>query len=483
MQVYEQSPDKTPHLFYMGREVIDAEGNPLIIYDVPVRQDIGVDGIRYTRKSAMGVRQTWLTPYSAVLLNGFDEASLAPVMTQHVIQEVSDDGGLTWYVPEVTERTIDADGDGLIDYLLTVGASSYCRISTVDNYFLEKCGKQEYEISAPGKLTRLYLEVTLHDVDQAIVDISDFDGSVIHNTVDNVITYLFYPDGIEYAVIDPYLTVTALSTTINIKTTAAPYFEIEFDQAKGGTTDIWYSGSGSTTNLCYANGLLALWINYGTLYKQLDSTTTTTLTLLESSNSRVRLRASGLIANVTGYSFVQDVTVLPSGHIFYHTTFTNNTGGMLTGIVTFLAGTNSATYTNETRFSDSEDTSPTYNTEWWYGMYTPDGMPTLVAGVMAASEKAQQSIRSFATNACGYATASHSLVNGESWWSCIVQSITGYADTQAEVDAELGQYNTTEAVFPTIVDTTGSFSVPTALQISGVDEFGTDGAYHLDGSV
>lgn len=467
MNVTEISPTATPHLFYMGREDLlnlDADGNPTIIYDVQVRQDITAEGIKYTRKSEKGVRQTILTPFSATLLNGVDEESLTPIMTQHIIQEVSTDGGATWFVPEVTDRAIDADADGLIDYLLTVGSSSYCRISTVDNYFLEKCGKQEYEISAPGALTRLYLEATLHDLEQSIVDISDFDGPCIYNTYVNssgetVVVYLFYPAGVEYAVIDPYLSVTEVAATITVSTDSAPFFRLVFDATKGGVIDEWYYGNGGVTNISHTTyGVYCIQTTTDITRYQSESAASE-IVIIESSPIRVVLRASGVYGNTAGYTFVQHITIYPSGYLFFETRFTNTTGSTLTFpsyLFTVSVNTNPTTYTNETRLYDNADSTPVYGESDWLGMFTPDGMPSVFACVLYADAKAQQVVSANATNRAIYQASSGSLGNGESVLHSAVLYLAGFSDTDAEIDADFTQYF--RDVPPTIVDSLGSFA-------------------------
>lgn len=65
MRVFENTPEKQPQNFYMGREtgelrpVYDDAGGeigtePVIAYDVQVRQDITAEGIYYTRRCAKG---------------------------------------------------------------------------------------------------------------------------------------------------------------------------------------------------------------------------------------------------------------------------------------------------------------------------------------------------------------------------------------------------------------------------------------------
>lgn len=216
MRVFENTAEKQPQNFYMPRMV-----DGILVYDVAVQQYIDATGIYYTRKCAKGIRRLHLTPFSATVYTGVDEESLAAVMTQYIIQEVSDDNGVSWYVPVVVDRMIDADGDGVIDFLLSTGDAGFCSINTIDNFFLENTGKQTYEISAPGKLTRLKLEVVIHNPMEASIDITDFTGPVeysseVNDTGEDVITYLFYPEGIEYAVIDPYLSVDEQATYTDV---------------------------------------------------------------------------------------------------------------------------------------------------------------------------------------------------------------------------------------------------------------------------
>lgn len=482
MHVYEQSPEKTPELFYLP----DAGGNPT----VPVRQDIGADGIRYTRKSAMGVRQTWLTPNSAVLLNGPDEDNLAPVMTQHVIQEVSDDGGLTWYVPEVTERTIDANGDGLIDYLLTVGVSSYCRISTVDNYFLEKCGKQEYEISAPGKLTRLYLEVTLHDPDQARVDISDFDGPVIYNTVDNVVTYLFYPDGVEYAVIDPYLTVEETSVAIYVDMDALT-LNFNNNSTAYSSVQVCTLGYRSTSGIGTLCGM-SVRTPDGTTYS-LPNSKVATYTLLENTPTRVIIATSYNLTTIggtplTGSTSFDAVFYIYNDRVFIATTWV--TGAEITlqssNPYHHIIGVDYATVATpvgiyESGGSELTSSGGTYDSADYVGTLADEfDSQTIVtySTVSGGGSNIRQFLKSSQEHCIQYQGTIYAGTHK-------IFGVTTFEKTQAERLTLGNQYKdiVNNTNLPTIVDSTGAFSVPTAFQVPGEDAFGTDGAYHLDGSV
>jgi hypothetical protein len=227
METFRNHPDnlEAKPNFYLPRDTgeVDGDGNPVIAYDVEVRQDIDpvLGVITYTRKSKLGIQQIAITASDVTLYNGTDEDNLLPVMTQNVTLETSTDG-ITWASEPTVDRVIDADGDGLIDYLISTGASGYLQISSIYNWFTEGSGKQTYEFACPGKLGRVKLTCTIYDAEQAIINIDDFDGPVDYTLTDDVAEWIFYPEGVaDGGVVDPYIGVYDNGTSITVDFTSS----------------------------------------------------------------------------------------------------------------------------------------------------------------------------------------------------------------------------------------------------------------------
>ena len=244
-------------------------------------------------------------------------------------------------------------------------------------------------------------------------------------------TIIFEPDGVQDSlVVDPYLSITETSTTVNISTSD---FEIEFDEAKGGVIDIWYTDGGSTNYADATNGLLDHFINDGAEKAQHSITTGGVLEVIEQLSTRCTIRFAGDLT--TNVPFVQTITVYDSGYVSFETKVTNNTGASITGSTGGVRiKTDATNYASDTEIADnSNDATPTYNTEYWFGQYAT-GLNSVFCFILSADSDAQQDIYASSANSNEYRKDTVTFADGTSYLHKCFLYIEGTSTTEADIE-------------------------------------------------
>jgi hypothetical protein len=352
--------------------------------------------------------------------------------------------------------------------------------------FSELNKKWQWDVIAPGFTVRLVWIIDFTALGQQMIadgdivlDHSDYTGSISDDQGVAQRTIIFEPDGIDATggwVVDPYLSVDEQATTLNIKTDAAPFFEIEFDEGKGGVIDIWYQGDGGSTN--YANsteGLLDHFIDDGTERRQSDISDCV-MTVLESNSLRTVARFAGTLT--TNVDFEQYVAVYASGFIHFYTKVTNGTGGSITGKAGGVRiSTDATNYASDTEIADnSSDSTPTYNTEYWFGQYA-SSLNTVVCAIIYASTQAQQDTYSNSANVNEYYNNSPTFADSTSYEHVCVLYIGDNESTEANIQANVDEKVDLVMTAPTDGSEITDMVIPFDLSSDG---FTSDGARHLD---
>ena len=521
MKTFRNHPDNSvakPN-FYLPRDtgetrpVYDEQGvktgtEPVIAYDTQVRQDIDpvLGIITYTRKSKLGIQQIAITSSDVTLYNGIDEDNLLPVMTQNVTLETSTDG-ITWASEPTVDRVIDADGDGLIDYLISTGASGYLQISSIYNWFTEGSGKQTYEFACPGKLGRVKLTCTIYDDEQAIINIDDFDGPVEYTLTDDVAEWIFYPEGIaDGGVVDPYLSITETSTYIDVfvdDTDNTNYVHIKTYDSGRSSNDYIELFKGGTERMKSRHAF-----EVGNTPYSIHYDAAATMTVLGDTPVRAVLLHQGTptnssgtaLSNVTSYQHMIYIYPMDSANrvkIFVDIELVQDASITHSDAQTYPAIlacqetslSNDADYHEASGSEASSSDGNNYDSAEYLTRLGDEMTGQLVllsdsTGLIHQRAQTASSRGPRLSFLTGSTTSGTHTISG-----LMIYDFDGKGATDGTYEADrltLGsQYYkpASNANLATIADTLGAFAVPAALQIPTVDEIGTDGAYHLDGSV
>ena len=182
-----------------------------------------------------------------------------------------------------------------------------------------------------------------------------------------------------------YFYIDEQSTTITV--TVSGVWEARFNSAFGGTLDRWYTDGGTTD---YADYLPHHRIHDGVALRYQNADSSSILTLVESTPSRVVMRSIGEMGNTAGHDFEMMTTVYPSGYIFYDFVYTNTTSGAYTPNYTDTLVEISPNYTNETAMKDNDSDPPTYNDDFWYGYTSSTPLNSILLYVLYADPFWQQ---------------------------------------------------------------------------------------------
>lgn len=217
MEIYEQSPTATPHLFNLGRDV-----NGEMVYDLPHIREPKADHISYRKASLKGEQELRLYQGTTELWDGGER-----VAEQWVIFEHWD--GTAWITPQ-SVKTVDARENGEIIGDLTMfagGAKLKVSSNWTAKHLAANAEKQTFTATYNNELVRVKWKIRLYDLDtivnhddytgnkEIITDDSNYDYVTGAGYVD--VTVIFEPLGVmNELVIDPYLSVSVPSTTFAI---------------------------------------------------------------------------------------------------------------------------------------------------------------------------------------------------------------------------------------------------------------------------
>ena len=490
MRVNQIDPIHTPELFHPAFDTgeIDGESNPIYTYDSPHLEDIVAAGKKLRKKAKDNHEQSCHLKDDSSVDVYYDDQLVA---TWQIIPQYWQN---EWKDYTKTPTALEVTPEGRLQCSGDQGGFSW----DVDIGWTRGDSKWTIHVVAPGILFRFKWQVTFTTLGQQLIadetlklghedylgDIEDDLGVVERNVI-------FEPLGVnDELIVDPYLSVDEQSTTVNIKTDAAPFFEIEFDEAKGGVIDTWYQGDGGSINYAHStNGLLSFSLREGvSTYRRQYLAFNATLTILENTPTRVRIKVQGQLSDVSGRDYVIYYTIYASGHIFIDYTFTNTSGSGLSVERSMYAiiTTDSTNYASESRFADnSNDSTPTYGSENWFGQYAPTLKSVLFALMDIDNSKAYQNAYYEAANVCQYYNSITQTRNDDESYSIkAVLYIGGTDDTETEVETALDQYiNIASNVnLIDIVDSIGSFvtdlNIPKTIDAS--EAMASDGAYQID---
>ena len=234
-----------------------------------------------------------------------------------------------------------------------------------------------------------------------------------------------------------YLTISETSATINVSTDD---WEIEFDEAKGGVIDKWCQGGGSTNYASSADGLWTVGGNKSSNDPWLHGATSSTMAVLEQSPLRCIVMFTGEVGNYSGQDYELYYTIYPSGYIHIDFTWTNNTGG---GISYYdynwhRLKTDTTNYTNDSPVLDDSDASPTYNSQFWYGMSSSDAIDSVFFYVQYIDDAdAQQNYGATDANIARYQRDNtHTITDGQSYRMIGALYIGGSESSEAAIEAD-----------------------------------------------
>jgi hypothetical protein len=161
-----------------------------------------------------------------------------------------------------------------------------------------------------------------------------------------------------------YLGITESSATITIETDD---WKIVFDEGKGGVIDEFYTTESGATNIIDNTYAMFFYFFYTPSSSQ-QYATNAVMVLIEYGPLYVHIHVDGELSDNEGWTFAVDYYVYESGKIFADYYFKNDTGDDQT--IGFQGLALKFNVNHDAAVGDnSNDTSPTYNSEFWNGHY------------------------------------------------------------------------------------------------------------------
>ena len=486
MRVNQIDPTHTPEFFYPAFDTgeIDGESNPIYTYDQPHLEDTVASGKRLRKKAKGNHEQSCHLKDDGSVDVYYDDDQL--IATWQIIPQYWQND---WKDYTKIPITLEVTPEGRLQCSGEQGGFSW----DIDIGWTRGDSKWSIHVVAPGVLFRFKWQITFTTLGQQLIadeilklghedylgDVEDDLGIVERNVI-------FEPLGVnDELTVDPYLSVDEQSTTLNIKTDAAPFFEIEFDAAKGGIIDTWYQGDGGSTNYVNTtNGLFDFSVQTQAAESRSMYYSTATMTVLENNSLRVRVKFSGELADVSGYTYSIIYTVYPSGYIAMEMFFKNETGSTIDlQRVFYRTTTSTSNYPTPTCISDNGSSTPSYNSVYWFGQYE-SGLNSLVVAILYIdNSKAYQTGHWLSGNTAQYANNVDNTwaVDEEAHASCMMY-ISGSSATEADLQADIDQFHPQTASFATIVDSIGSLITDINIpgDVDSAEGVYADGGQHID---
>jgi len=497
LKTIQVNPETRPDLFYLPQDKLDANGQAIPILDAE-----GVDTGKVEQEYTVKAEVDKLTAVDHDIVKRKSAKGIAEFRSYDELTEIwhEIDGKKfkladhAFYLEYLDgEKWIRSKGSSTQIDEISVEAQDDIIRADVDS----ETGKYTFTLGKKGYTIRGVWVIRRYDVyddcfDDLRLDTSDYTGNIEDSDwVDNVRTLVFESKGVkDKLVVDPYLGVEEQSTVINVSTTSAPFFELEFNKDKGGVIDIFYSGEGGATNYASSSyGLLCPYYNGGYKYWGNDTGTVDSMVIIEQSPIRVVIKittADGF--GVTGLNTEWYLYVYSTGVIFSDFKCINNTSSSLGnsdfGMLLITDNTQYDTSVPDHVSDNNSTTSPTYNTEFWYAWFK-SGNPTIICGVLESTSNftsgnvEHDTLLDFSYNRFGYAMSGNSttISIGEWWRFKNILYIAGTSATESTIEADIAEFHN----ISTDLTTTGlpitDRNVPAT--INTTSGFCADGAFHV----
>jgi hypothetical protein len=504
MQVID-SETAHPERYYLSRDVGGAT-----VYDVRQEETDEIEGSRKSvRKKVYDGYLIYSLFNDRVEMHWKRDSDAEPVkiaMCQLSAQVFSGGSWSSWIELDFSNESTE-----IIDYSSDGNPKSkYAAIYTQaafgqDNYLglLWQFGKglkskQDFYVDAPGKLVKLRwivqakqaaLAANREDGRGLTFHADDYDGEKQYSSEDlgngwERHTWVFEPGGNlcedadertaqeRFAAsaglrVDPVLDVEEESTTITVS--SGDDWELEFDSVIGD----WRQDGEATDYLVYFTNFIK--DDSDTFYYEDDATAENRI-VLENTPSRFVLAITGEVGDTSGYDFIHYYTVYPSGHIFSDYSFTNNSAGALT-VDLYNAGHFQFGSVTESVLYDADDTSPTYNTQYWYGATFAD-KDSLFYYVMDIDDSKAQQTKTFVTaSRINYRNdmADQNIAIGDGYRSIGLLYIGGDSDNATDIERDGSIFVPAHRTAATIATGTAADDLvhPLTLDTDGLTSDGT----------